>query len=317
MYGDLQTGDPVEMGQRIYDHLSNMDESNWQDLFDQTLKITKETGRTHDGLWEDVLIRTGQVAGEAVMDHWSEMGLEDHSGASRLAYYGWAMSDPDAAQQWLERNLETDSAAYRRLLPVLGGGMALNYPHKLPVFMAGLGPQEQLHCGKDLVRNLIQGGGIAEADRWLDEVMTDSWSPELAALTFNELARSVGRTVIDGDHQLASNWLDRYRDSENLTASHIDRIARSFWGATSIQGLDFLLGASNIPVMLDQQAEPPRLNDLVGKAYRSAPDDLEAWLNANRDAPFRESAIASMVNLMEANGESDRAAQWREGEAPQ
>jgi hypothetical protein len=283
----LRVGDPVDHHQRITDYLAKIDTANWEAVIDQFQFVSHQTGRTDDDLWNLAMVRIGQIAGESAMTEMRARGFDQDQ-----ILYGWAMTDPGAAKEWMETTGKTDKAR-GRFLQQLISGLAVADPALATQYMSTLDESEQRFCTGSLVKTLIQGGGIDSASHWLDQVLVSPASPELARQSFEEVARSVARTSTPdaSGPGFAQDWFLRYGNSEWITTDTIGTAASRYQGEYAVNGLDFLLAVNKLPVLQQHSDYPPGLESVIQNAYRASPESLEQWFQTHPSAPFRDGAM--------------------------
>lgn len=295
----LQVGDPVEQHQRITDHLTKIDASNWRDVIDRFQSASHQTGRRHDDLWKLTMVRIGQIAGADAIEEMKRRGFDQDQ-----IFYGWAMASPDAARTWMETPGNTPPDKNGQYLRQLVSGMAIADPGTAMKYMATLPEDQQKSCAKDLVQNLVQGNGVDSASQWLDQVLDSPASDDLALWAFNEVVGIVTTTSAPDSTGpgFALEWFKRYADTGFITPDEVGSVAARYQGEYAASGLDFLQSASTLPVLQDRLANPPGLSTVIRNIYQSDPAAIDRWLQANPTAAFHDSAAKIYEEMKAKDG---------------
>jgi hypothetical protein len=126
--------------------------------------------------------------------------------------YGWAMSRPADAVDWLN-SLPVESESRKRSLRGLMSGLAAGDGELAGKVLASLAPEDQPQAALGFANSMIQNHGLEQFDRWLSTA-----DPEIATLAIQQSAFRAGQQPLS---QLVP-WLVRHDEAagaERITAA--------------------------------------------------------------------------------------------------
>lgn len=197
------SADPIEKQRLVSECLLHMTAENWREIVGSFDKISKESGRDAAELWKLSMFRSGQVAGEEVMNEHLTAGLKNRKQQSWQALYGWGTKDPRGALERLKKaeanGHETNAENYSAII----AGAALSNPDDALKLLAQVPADRRGGCAGHLTWNIVQSSGTGALDGVLEYASKlDRTDPNNIAFANDLLGEVAEKLLWKADHAL-------------------------------------------------------------------------------------------------------------------
>lgn len=197
------SADPIERQRLVSECLLHMTAENRREILGSFATISRESGRDAAEEWKLAMIRSGQVAGEEVMNEQLAAGLKNRKQQSWSMLYGWGTKDPRAALDWIKKaeanGHETNAENYSAII----AGAALSDPDGALKLLAEIPADRRSGCAGNLTWNVVQNGGVEALDDVLQFASKlDKSDPQNKQFADNLLDQTADRLLWKADHAL-------------------------------------------------------------------------------------------------------------------
>lgn len=283
----LETGDPVLREQLLASLLGRMDASNFQEMLDEVMRVSNETGREHTSDWILMNVRAGQVAGIAAMQSWKEKGL--NSEAALKTFYGWANTDPAAAREWMEQQRDLDPDRMSKFLNALTSGAVVHDPDRAKELFASLPEENRLDCLRDFTSSLVDNVGKDGTVDWLVSLQqTDKDSPYTQKVTMTVFDRLLWSGANRQNAVSMVTDLERLSTVMPIDEGWIVRGMGQIRDRKTTGGIELLDQLAQSPVFKNQQLTDRAWVSAVDFAIKRNPAAVGSWLAANPNSPIHQ-----------------------------
>lgn len=285
------SADPIEKQRLVSECLLHMTAENWREVVGSFDKISKESGRDAAELWKLSMFRSGQVAGEEVMNEHLTAGLKNRKQQSWEALYGWGTKDPRGALEWLKKaeanGHETNAENYSAII----AGAALSNPDDALKLLAQVPADRRGGCAGHLTWNIVQNSGTGALDGLLEYASKlDKSDPQNEEFADNLLDQTADKLLWKADHALdvqqaceVVSKLVEYGEDPTAIASRALQKYRWYGMPEKLRLLN-TVNSSNKAADLNL----PMLTSFVLGTMNGDGDKVAVieWMNKNPDSPL-------------------------------
>lgn len=213
--GALLTQERTDRFQKLAWVLDEVTPANWQELWEEYIRLTLEDGRVHELEWQFFMNRVGEVDGPGAIEYFQTHGQSEYTFNRREVLRGWAGVDPEGAATWLSS--QPQDSPNQSLWPALVSAVAGTNPDQAINIVGGLDPEKQNRLVAPMVDSMIQLEGIKGAIQRLqslaDQVPDGEAPPPLLESYYSTLRDRAGRM-----DWLGNAYPEFERDAPDFTA---------------------------------------------------------------------------------------------------
>lgn len=265
--GLLEIADPLERALKVRAMIAQMNEGNWEEFYEAVQEAAKH-GFNLEGERLDFFAMMGRAGGVAAVERALADGVDNYG----AVMHGWALVAPDAAMQFVEDEQERleKTGRLREAAAATFGGLTRAYPEKGMAYMNALDDQQFSGLAWQFTRNLVRGGGLDGAEKWLENMMATDRPEQLKRVGVHHVAKHFG-TALGAGKPMAEvmEFYTKFGAPNGVDDPEVS--------AKLIQGAIAGGERSDALVVLDQiEASGAQLNEqetarvLVLRAYREA-----------------------------------------------
>jgi hypothetical protein len=288
VYRTLEIGDPIVRRQLLYELFARMDASNFHEMTLELNRISLETGRDNYDEWLLMHTRAGQVAGQAAMERWEKEGARKTDQAWRTMW-GWASTDPDSAQKWLDGIPDIKPEERNKLLTALMSGAIVSDQDKAMKMIASLSEEERIRCVPQFTFHLVQNAGKDGAIAWLQSVNASEpdtgYAKRVTEQVFDKLAWS-GANQTNAKSMVGD--LQRLSSVVPIDENWIVRSMGQIRDRKATGGIELLDQIARNPTLKDVPLTDRAWNSAVKFALERNPAAVGTWLQNNTDSPIHQ-----------------------------
>lgn len=283
----LELGDPLERRQLLLEIFARMDAGNFEEMIRESERSSLETSRNNYDEWAMMLVRSGQVAGQAAMEVWS---ADPKNNWDQLAktMQGWASADPDAAMRWYREQEFQPNTRTNMIGAMIAGALSKDRAHAMAM-LASLPEEERLNSIQQITFHLVQNQGKEGAIDWMKTVNSATPGTPYA----NKVADAVLDKVVWAGSNLNSiptvvSDLERYSSAMPVDDNRLARAIMQVRSRGAVRGIELLEQLTTSSLL---QSKPPSqmlLDQAVGHAVKNDRAGTEKWLQTNAASPLAQ-----------------------------
>ncbi|MEO8351861.1 MAG: hypothetical protein ABI680_09015 [Chthoniobacteraceae bacterium] len=272
----------IERLRRLCELLANVSVENWRETLDGFQRQVLSSGRFNRDESRLIFERIGEVAGKAALEEIRESSTGQDQGNALLLMTGWAGSDPNAAQAWLDMQKPD---LRNKLAPAVLNGLARSDPQSAVTFLASHVPDRRDNLVPQMTDEIIQRGGVRESDDLLAAMRARDDIPyEIKGSVFGGAAgRQIELARLRGEPETLLDWADKYIGGTPLmgpiATTDIVRFAAQ---SDAPRTLDWIEAREGRWTPEQEAAIYPAIALAMEKA---APAELESWMNSHPNHP--------------------------------
>ena len=255
----------------------------------------KDFGITERAIWE----RIGEIDGaQQLAKRMPEHPDDSPAWGVKSCVEGWALGDPEAAKAWYSSL--PDGKWKTSVFGNLVTGLARKDPAETAKFVGSLPAEVQLSKAGYISYYLVQTGGAAAADSWIQNLEVTSGKAQ-AQKAFDSVYERMIR-----DHGYASEWLAGANAAPYFDEKRQARFASSWAKKDPDKAADWAVARGSQKCMSAVIASCPEENF----------SKLASWLGTQRGTNLYNEAAVAFANRIQST-DPDSAGQWRKAGSDQ
>ncbi len=285
VYRALELSDPLERRQLLLEIFSRMDAGNFEAMIRESERSSLESSRNNYDEWAVMLVRAGQVGGQAAMEVWITDPKRNWDQLAKTMQ-GWASADPDAARRWIEQQDLPPTSRSNMIGAMMAGAIAKEGVRALDR-LASLSEEDRLTSVQWTTQFLTQNAGKDGLMEWAKSVnATNPGSPYADRVTNSVVDKMVWAGA--NQYQISTVVADLERMSSvlPLTDTHLARAIAQTASRDGVRGLELLDRISRSSVLADKSTSPMLLSAASDAAIKKDRPGVEKWLAENPGSPI-------------------------------
>jgi hypothetical protein len=285
VYRPLELSDPLERRQLLLDIFSRMDAGNFEAMIREAERNSLETGRNNYDEWAVMLVRSGQVGGQAAMELWSG-DLRRNWDQLMKTMQGWASNDPGSAMRWIEQKDLPPQTRMNMIGAFMAGAIAKDGVQALAL-LDTLSEQDRLTSVQWTTQFLTQSSGKDSLVEWMKSVNASHpgtpYADKVTASVFDKIVWS-GANQFSIPTVVAD--LERISSVIPMDDQRLVRAIAQVGAREPVRGIDLLDQLARSPLMKDRSLPPMLVSQATEGAIRKERGEVEKWLAANPGSPI-------------------------------
>ncbi len=259
----------------------------------QALKNARDAGKdfgiTERAIWE----RIGEIDGaRQLAKRMPEHPDDSPAWGVKSCVEGWALGDPEAAKTWYSSL--PDGKWKNSIFENLVTGLSRKDPADTAKFLGSLPAEVQLSKAGYIAYHLVQSGGGAAADNWIQNLEVTSGKAQ-AQKAFDSV---YGRMI--QDHGYAAEWLAGANAAPYFDETRQARFASSWAKKEPDKAADWAVARGSANCLSAVIASCPEENFTK----------LARWLGTQRGTSIYNEAAVAFANRIQST-DPESAGQWR------
>ena len=294
----LEISDPIERREGVYEITRSLSSGDQVVAVAKAFtELTRTTGRVHNREWSDFLFSSGRLLGADAINKLT--AFENRPGfRTKVAFGGWASSDPAAALQWVEDNKDSlQGDRYESYQSLVVSNAATAGIAKAEQMLRSMPPEVQVSATRGFVSGLIQAQGINGSLNYYETFPAEEQgNTALSTATRDAILYRIERAALyrNGveDYATQAARLHQVQPFEVSELSDMTRGLRGAAGESLTNRLDFIEAASQFASLSQDEVSELITNGGISEAISSEAENFSKWIDQHQDSGIYDSLVS-------------------------